>query len=149
MDANQITYRNLNFETGLLLRPVLGADFVAGVAAENGAWKILPLAQVTELNFGLQKTGFSRPLQTRDQTISEHLMQLSGNTVTLTLVAAKQITADLAEVKNHMVWLEQDSTLTAVPISALASVALWKTKSATTEAMQTFSEKEGYEIEED
>lgn len=108
MDANEITYRNLNFETGLLLRPVLGADFIAGLAAENGTWKILPLAQVTELNFSLHKTGFSRPLQIRDQTIAEHLLQLSGKTLTLTLVAAKQVTADLAEVKNQMVWLEQD-----------------------------------------
>lgn len=148
MDANQITYRNLNLETGLLLRPVLGADFIAGVAAENGTWKILPLAQVTELSFTLQKTSFSRPLQTRDQTITEHLAQLCGNTITLNLVASKQITADLAEVKNQMVWLTQDSLFTAVPISALASVALWKTKLAPLEDVQTFSEKEGYESEE-
>jgi hypothetical protein len=147
MDATQITYRNLQFETGVLLGPVLGADFIAGIEADSAVWKVVPLAQVAELSFASVMTAYARPMQNRDQTFGEHVHQLRGSFLNLTLVSNKQIRAELCEVRNQMAWFVSDSIPSAVPLSALASVVLWKTRMPQSVPVATFGEKEGLEDE--
>lgn len=150
MDAfrtNQLTYRNLHLDTGLLLRPVVGADFVAGIETNTGRWQIVPFAQVLEFELGGQQNSLTRPALLRSQTLAGHLEQLQGHSLVCSLLNKRQIRANLVEVKTGLLWLSADSKMLAVPLTALAWVMLWKTQNLQIDGVSAFTEKEGISYE--